>query len=320
MAAEIRWQVVRHPPYVPKVTEESPKSQEVYQGPKLPADRAWLMIGYQRMIELARRRLPMTITHRDDASPQEDWRVVQAAFLARLTRTAEALSMLVPLEARLDAMTLARNLLEHVACMAWIAADAETRFEVWLKKDYSARLDYDKELRRRIAMNKAGRWPEQPLADRDRMAFQKHVRKVQADFPGLPKMFEQADDYWLPRYPADLANHRTMSLVDQYTHIYDAYSWMSHPRLVGLQSFWNHRPQWTVVHAHEVGDRSHDPLHMGQLLVGQGLLIEAMSRGGAGVDEVIDVLRSNADLAREVREGKLATVEVTPGHFRLSRD
>lgn len=57
------WQVVRRAPYVAGVTEERPKSEEVYEGPRLPAERAWLMFGYQRMIELARRRLPMTITH-----------------------------------------------------------------------------------------------------------------------------------------------------------------------------------------------------------------------------------------------------------------
>lgn len=299
------------------MTEEPEQSQRVYEGPKLPPDRAWLMIGYQRMIELARSRLPVTITHDGHASPQEDWRVVQAAFLARIRRTAEALSALVPLGARLDAMTLARNLLEHVACMAWIAADPETRFEVWLKKDYGSRLDYDKKLRRRIANDKEGRWPEQPLADEDRAAYRKHVRKVQTDFPGLPRMFEQADHYWLPCYPAGLANHRTMSLVDQYTHIYDAYSWMSHPRLLGLQAFWDFRPQWTVVHAQEVGDHSHDPLHMGQLLVGQGLLIASMATGCPDVNEVIDVLDSNANLASDVREGKLTTVEVSPGNFRL---
>jgi hypothetical protein len=112
-----------------------------YQGPQLPPERAWLMIGYLGVIDLARSRLPITIGHDGHASPQEDWRVVAPAFLARIARTAEALSVLVPLGARLDAMDLARNLLEHVACMAWIAADPDTRFDIWLKKDYSSRLD-----------------------------------------------------------------------------------------------------------------------------------------------------------------------------------
>ena len=92
-------------------------------------------------------------------------------------------------------------------------------------------------------------------------------------------MFQQADDHWLPLYPANLANHRAMSLVDQYVHIYDPYSWMSHPRLIGLQAFWDFKRQWTVVHAEEVRSVDHDPLHMGQLLAGQGLLIAAMATG-----------------------------------------
>jgi hypothetical protein len=131
-------------------------------------------------------------------------------------------------------------------------------------------------------------------------------------------MCKEADDYWLSRYPAGLANQRSMSFADQYTHIYDPYSWLSHPRLIGLQSFWDFQPQWTVVHAEEVGDPAHDPLHMGQLLVAQGVLVAAMASGCPNVDEAIDVMNSNAGIARDVREGKLITVEVTPGHFRLA--
>jgi hypothetical protein len=105
--------------------------------------------------------------------------------------------------------------------------------------------------------------------------------------------------------------------VDQYTYIYDYYSWMAHPRLMGLQAFWDFRPQLTVVHAEETGVRSHDPLHMGQLLAGHGLLISAMAAGMLGVDEVIEPINSNAELARLVRQGKLVTEEVSPGTFEL---
>jgi hypothetical protein len=299
------------------VAEGADQGSQAYEGPRLPPERAWLLIGYQRIINLARSRLPIMITPDGHTSPQEDWRVIRAAFLARIARTTEALSALVPLGARLDALDLARNLLEHIACLAWIAADPGARFDVWLKKDYSSRLDYDKKLRARIASGTTGRWPEQPLADEDRVAYRKHVRRVQADFPGLPKMFEEADAYWLSRYPAGLANRRAMSFVDQYTYIYDAYSWMAHPRLIGLQAFWDFRPQWTVVHAQEIPDTQHDPLHMGQLLAGQGLLIAAMATGTPDVSDVITMLDSNAGLASLVKQGKLVTVEVSPGHFRL---
>jgi hypothetical protein len=180
-----------------------------------------------------------------------------------------------------------------------------------------ARPNYDKKLRARIAAAKEGRWPEQPLPDDDRVAYRRHVREVVGDAPGLPNMCKEADDYWLSRYPAGLANQRSMSFADQYTHIYDPYSWLSHPRLIGLQFFWDFQPQWTVVHAEEVGDPAHDPLHMGQLLVGQGVLVAAMASGCPNVDEAIDVMNSNAGIARDVREGKLITVEVTPRHFRL---
>ncbi len=215
-------------------------------------------------------------------------------------------------------MNLARTLLEHVACMAWIAADPDGRFDIWLKKDYRSRLDYDKEAARQNRWERRGPVARGALSDEDRAAYRQHVRRVQADFPGQPKMFEQADEYWLPRYPAGLANHRAMSLVSLYTHVYDAYSWMSHPRLTGLQAFWDFQPQWTVVHAQERAGLEHDPLHMGQLLVGLGMLIAALGWASADPDEVVDVLNSNAELARHVREGKLVTVEVRPGHFRLA--
>jgi hypothetical protein len=58
---------------------------------------------------------------------------------------------------------------------------------------------------------------------------------------------------------------------------------------------------------------------MGQLLVGLGLLIASMAWCWAVVDEVVDVLNSNAQLALAVRNGELMTVEVSPGHFRLER-
>lgn len=288
-----------------------------YEGPRLPPDRAWLMIGYQRMIELARRRLPITITADGHDSPQEDWRVVQVAFLARMARTAESMSALVPLAARLDAMNLARNLLEQVACLAWIAADPDARFEVWLKKDYISRMAYDRKVRQRIAEDKEGRWSEQPLAADDVAAYARLVGRVRPKFPKAEDMFREADEYWLSRYPAGLAGHRSMSFVDQHEHIYDKYSWLSHPRLTGLQAFWDFHPQWTVVHGEEVGDHDHDPLHMGQLLVGQGLLISAMATGTPDVDEVIGVLDSNAGLAQLVRDGKVVTTEVSTGRFRL---
>jgi hypothetical protein len=275
------------------------------------------MIGYQRMIELGRSRLPVTFTADGHASPQEDWRVLRAAFVARVMRTAEALAALVPIDARLDAMGLARTRLEHVACMAWIAADPDARFEVWLKKDYSSRLDYDKERRRRIDAGEERRWAEPPLADADRAAYTQLVRRVAGDLPGLPKLFKQADDYWLARYPAGLADHPSMSLLRLYEDVYDSYSWLSHPRLTGLQSFWDPGRQWVVVHAQETDSYDHDPLHMGQLLVGLGLLIASMAWGCADVDEVVDVLNSNAQLALAVRNGELVTVEVRPGHFRL---
>src|SRR3954453_17078786 len=134
--------------------------RQTYEGPKLAPERAWLMVGYQRLTALARERLPLTISPDVNPSPQEDWRVIRAAFLARIARTAEALSALVPLGARLDAMDLARNLLEHVACMGWIAVDPETHFDIWLKQDYSARLDYDKAVRKRLASEEGTRWRE----------------------------------------------------------------------------------------------------------------------------------------------------------------
>ena len=214
----------------------------VYEGPRLPPERAWLMVGYQRMIDLARSRLPLTITYDGRASPQEDWRVIQAAFLARISRTAESLAALVPLGSRLDAFDLARNLLEHVACLAWIAAAPDERFEVWLKKDYMGRLAYDRAVRERLAASKDARWLEEPLTDEDVAAYTRLVSRVKGSFPRTKEMFDQADSYWLPRYPAGLADQRSMSLVDQYTHIYDVYSWMSHPRLTGLQAFWNSSP------------------------------------------------------------------------------
>jgi hypothetical protein len=276
------------------------------------------MIGYQRMVRLARERLPLMISpDREDYSPQEDWRVIQAAFLARIARTAESLSALVPLGARLDGMNLVRNLLEHVVCLAWIAAEPESRFEVWLKRDYQGRLDFDTALRERLANGAQPRWPEEPLPRAERALYARHVQRVRARLPHMEDMCTEADAYWLSRYPAGLANNPSMSFANDYTNVYDAYSWMAHPRLIGLQSFWDLGPQWTVVHAEETADHSHDPLHMGQLLAGHGLLIAAMATGTPQVDTVIELLGSNVRLAALVGDGSVVTEEVSPGRFQL---
>jgi hypothetical protein len=275
------------------------------------------MVGYERMIELARSTLPMTITPDGHPSPQEDWRVIRSAFVARIARTAESLSALVPLGARLDAIDLARSVFDHVLHLAWIGADSEARFPIWLKKDFQSRLDYDKKVRKRLTSGTESRWSEQPLSDEDRAAYRAHVRAVGRDLPGLPQMAIEADQHWLSRYPAGLANSRTMSFVDQYEHIYDAYSWMAHPRLTGLQAFWDFLPQWTIVRTHEVGDRAHDPLHMGQLLVGHGVLMSSLIRGVPSMAHVLEALSRNADLAEAARAGRLSTVEDSPGSFRV---
>jgi hypothetical protein len=291
--------------------------RQSYEGPKLAPERAWLMIGYQRLSSLARDRLPLMISPDDSPSPQEDWRVIRAAFLARIARTGEALSALVPLSSRLDAMDLVRNLLEHVVCLAWIAADPDTRFPIWLKRDYQGRIKLDDAVQNRIAKGTETRWPEQPLAQGDRAYYAGYVERVQGRLPRMRDMCKQADKHWLPRYPAGLANHSRMSFVNDYDDIYDLYSWMAHPRLTGLQAFWDFRPQWTVVHADETGEHSHDPLHMGQLLGGHGLLIAAMVMGTPDVAQAIELLNSNAELARLVREGKVVTEEIAPGTFQL---
>jgi hypothetical protein len=141
-----------------------------------------------------------------------------------------------------------------------------------------------------------------------------------ASRPNLPRMrdlCEEADKHWLSRYPAGLASHSRRSFLNDYDYIYDTYSWMAHPRLTGLQAFWDFQRQWTVIHAEETDDRSHDPFHMGQLLAGHGLLVSAMATGSPNVDAVIQRLNSNAELARLVREGKVVTEEVSPGRFEL---
>ncbi len=277
------------------------------------------MVGYQRIVSTIRGRLPLTITPEGNASPQEDWRVIRAAFLARMARTSEALSSLVPMGARLDGMDLVRNLLEHVVCLAWVAADKESRLDVWLKRDYQGRIKFDEAVRQRLASGAEPRWDEQRLPAADRAHYERHVKRVEATLPRMREMCREADTHWMPRYPAGLANHRRLSFLSDYDYIYDSYSWMAHPRLTGLQAFWDFQPQWTVVHAAETGDPAHDPLHMGQLVAGHGLLIAALATGSPPVDEAIDVLVSNADLASHVRQGKVVTEELSPGRFELRR-
>jgi hypothetical protein len=289
-----------------------------FEGPKLDASRVWLMTCYAKTIAFGRQWLPSEVVGDPGSSPQEDWRVIQLAFVARITRSAEALAALVPLAARLDAFNVVRNVLEHVACLAWIAADPDTRFEMWLKKDYMSRMRHDRHVHERQEDPEGNHRPEERLPEADRLAFERLVGRVHGKFPETKDMFEQADTYWLSRYPGELANARAMSLVDQYTYIYDRYSWMAHPRLLGLQAFWDLRGNRVIVHAEEVGEHDHDPLNLGHMIVGQGLLIAAMAAGDDGrVQDVVDLLTSNAGLEELARAGRLLVTEDEAGTFKV---
>jgi hypothetical protein len=289
-----------------------------FEGPMLDPSRVWLMTCYARTIALGRQWLPAEVVGEPGSSPQEDWRVVQLAFVARITRSAEALAALVPLAARLDAFNVVRNVLEHVACLAWVAADPDARFDVWLKKDYMSRMRHDREVQARQEDLNGEHRPEERLPESDRLAFERLVGRVQGKFPETKDMFEQADAHWLGRYPGEFANARPMSLVDQYTYIYDRYSWMAHPRLLGLQAFWALRGDRVVVHAEEVGEHDHDPLNLGHMIVGQGLLIAAMVAGDdARVRDVVDLLTSNAGLEELARAGRLVVTEDETGTFKM---
>lgn len=59
-------------------------------------------MAYARMIELGDEQLPRTVTPDGIESPQGGLAPSSVAFLARISRTAAALSTLVPLGSRLD--------------------------------------------------------------------------------------------------------------------------------------------------------------------------------------------------------------------------
>ena len=93
----------------------------------------------------------------------------------------------MPLGARLDAMDLVRNLLEHVVCLAWLAADPKVRLDVWLKRDYQGRISFDQSVRDRIAKGTEARWSEEPLPQADRAHYARHVQRVRGKLPRLRK-------------------------------------------------------------------------------------------------------------------------------------
>jgi hypothetical protein len=121
-----------------------------FEGPLLTPERAWLVVAYARTLGLLRGHLPRTLTGLPGWMPEEDWTAVAPAFAARMARTAEAMSALVPLRSHLDGMTLARNLLDHTITFAWIAADPDQRLPIWLREDYRERLKIDAKIRNAI--------------------------------------------------------------------------------------------------------------------------------------------------------------------------
>jgi hypothetical protein len=267
------------------------------------------------MLLVLRRHFPLTVMgSTTGASPEEHWAAIGPAFATRMMRTAEAMKSLVPLNSRLDGMTLARSLLDHTITFAWIAVDPDARLDVWLRHDFRKRLDFDRKAKQR---GDATRWPFEPLPEADSAHYREFVRRPIADLPGLPKMAAQADAHWLPRYPGELAGQRAVSMESLYEDVYDLYSWQSHPTTVGLRQTWEVRSQYVLFRGEDARGRDHDPLHMGQLLFGVATLLVSLSLGWPSADEVLETLNGNGVLAKSQREGRLRVSADEGGRYTL---
>lgn len=71
-------------------------------------------------------------------------------------------------------------------------------------------------------------------------------------------------------------------------------------------------PQWVIVHSEERPERLHDPLQMGQLLLGRSLLIFAMATKRLDIDDVVAAWSANAGLAPQALSGAQVVTGVPP--------
>jgi hypothetical protein len=190
-------------------------------------------------------------------------------MLARGAGTLDSIAALAPRGRNTDSAVLLRVLTEHVIVFAWLAADPERRFPLWLKDDS----------KKRLAIHNDWLEGKPPVLDEWPRVWFERVAAVDGVMPDTRTCAAQADEYWLTRLPGVLSRAAPeTTFVGQYQAVFRSASSYTHPGLMGLQTFIADAPLGTVVHL-EVAHTKELATTMAPVMYALGLHVASASLG-----------------------------------------
>jgi hypothetical protein len=109
--------------------------------------------------------------------------------------------------------------------LGWLPTQGAERHRRFLKSDSKARLKADDDCR------KVG---EPILTDEKRAEYERHLKELPAEMPGLADRAAQADDHWTGRFEGLRGADTTHSYSGLYAIAYRRHSALDHASLMGL--------------------------------------------------------------------------------------
>jgi hypothetical protein len=218
-----------------------------------------------------------------DTGSHDNWPVIAATLLAKITRSLEAMCLLRSAGFSADATIILRSQFEHAVTLAWLATAPSTTIPLWLKEDARARL----------AANTALGTMDEPMLNAEEHAhFSSLVAKTEAWFPTVEAMAREADRHWAGVIQAwDLTDHKH-NFSGLYQVVYRFSSAYVHPRPVGLNNSIASPLDGVVAVTGEVSQVD-EPVTWGPLVLVLALLVSSHALGWPGEAPVLDAVKAN---------------------------
>lgn len=162
---------------------------------------------------------------RPPAHDHNDWTVAGPAFIARATRTMQALDALQDGLFNADASVLLRVLYDHMAMFAWVAVEPETRLPRLIAEDYRKRL---------VAQDRLERLGGPTMPSDVRAYFERQRDAITERLPNAEEVARQADEHWGRVLSEIFDASPVFTFYGMYSTIFRNASASVHPTVMGL--------------------------------------------------------------------------------------
>jgi len=218
--------------------------------------------------------------------------MIGPALLAKAAGTLESMTLLMPAQRLVDAMTLLRTLFENTVTFSWIAIDPGSRVPAWYRTSYYW------ELHEHLDWEKAGRGLRTPAEVKE---LRVQAGRKSDGLPGVPTMAAKADEHWgalVPGWsPTSSASDPGVfaSLRGLYRYIYQRGSAAAHSRAGGLDPFVTIDGDNVKVHA-ETPANDYLPYSLGLYTLGFAIAASEQSMGWPSYRQAMRILGREADV------------------------